>query len=332
MGVRAAAEAKDIDARAVGRPRGEHRPRRFRPHAAGAVEPVLQRGQVHAARGARRDLGRARRQPGPRHRERHRPGHRRGVPAPRLRALPPGRGLEQPTPSPGSAWGSPSCASWSSCTAERSRAESAGKDQGATFTVVLPIPALLQTPPASEPAVTSAAAGGASDAAGPGARHPGRRERARRRRRGRRARRARGPPRAVRRARCAPPLRWPRRWPPWRRHVPDVLVSDLGMPGEDGYELIRQGEAPAAEAVAALPSLAVSAYATEEHRQKVLRTGFQRPPREAGGPRRAGDRGGPGRGPRQRQLRRPRHRLQSPDSRKRAPPHAAKQRGCGLSG
>ena len=41
---------------------------------------------------------RARRQPGPGHRERHRARHLRGVPAPRLRALPPGRGLEQPDP------------------------------------------------------------------------------------------------------------------------------------------------------------------------------------------------------------------------------------------
>ena len=49
VGVRAAAEAKDIDLELSGDRGDEHRPRRFRPHAAGAVEPVLQRGQVHAA-------------------------------------------------------------------------------------------------------------------------------------------------------------------------------------------------------------------------------------------------------------------------------------------
>ena len=76
-----------------GEPRGEHRPRRLRPPAAGALEPVLQRGQVHAARRARPDLERARGEPRPRSRVTDTGrGHQRGLPAPRLRALPPGRG------------------------------------------------------------------------------------------------------------------------------------------------------------------------------------------------------------------------------------------------
>jgi two-component system CheB/CheR fusion protein len=58
--------------------------------------------------------------------------------------------------------------------------------------------------------------------------------------------------------------------------VPHVLVSDLGMPGADGYELIRQVRLLPAEAGGRLPSLAVSAYATDEHRKKVMKTGFQR--------------------------------------------------------
>jgi CheY-like chemotaxis protein len=58
--------------------------------------------------------------------------------------------------------------------------------------------------------------------------------------------------------------------------LPDVLVSDLGMPGEDGYDLIRRVRQLPAAGGAELPSLAVSAYATEEHRQRVLTTGFQR--------------------------------------------------------
>ncbi len=58
--------------------------------------------------------------------------------------------------------------------------------------------------------------------------------------------------------------------------VPDVLVSDLGMAGMDGYELIRRVRLLPADAGGLLPSLAVSGYATPEHRKKVLRIGFQK--------------------------------------------------------
>ena len=58
--------------------------------------------------------------------------------------------------------------------------------------------------------------------------------------------------------------------------LPDVLISDLGMPGEDGYELIRRVRLLPADAGGRLPSLAVTAYATAEHRKKVLKTGFQK--------------------------------------------------------
>jgi CheY-like chemotaxis protein len=57
--------------------------------------------------------------------------------------------------------------------------------------------------------------------------------------------------------------------------LPDVLVSDLGMPGEDGYELIRKVRLLPANEGGGLPSLAVSAYATVHHRREVLLSGFQ---------------------------------------------------------
>lgn len=58
--------------------------------------------------------------------------------------------------------------------------------------------------------------------------------------------------------------------------LPDVLISDLGMSGQDGYELIRQLRLLPPDKGGLLPSLAVSAYATEEHRKKVMSSGFQR--------------------------------------------------------
>lgn len=61
------------------------------------------------------------------------------------------------------------------------------------------------------------------------------------------------------------------------RRKPDVLVSDIGMPDEDGYELIRkiremetgQGDSTA------LPALALTAYAKAEDRVRALAAGYQ---------------------------------------------------------
>jgi CheY-like chemotaxis protein len=56
---------------------------------------------------------------------------------------------------------------------------------------------------------------------------------------------------------------------------PDVLISDLGMPGEDGYELIKKVRALSEEEGGQTPSAALTAYARLEDRTKVLRSGFQ---------------------------------------------------------
>jgi PAS domain S-box-containing protein len=56
----------------------------------------------------------------------------------------------------------------------------------------------------------------------------------------------------------------------------DVLVSDIGMPGEDGYSLMGQVRALPAEHGARVPSVALTAYAREEDRRKALAAGFQR--------------------------------------------------------
>ena len=58
---------------------------------------------------------------------------------------------------------------------------------------------------------------------------------------------------------------------------PDVLVSDLGMPGEDGYTLIRkvrQLEANSGVTICAV-AIALSAFARDEDRRQAIQAGFQ---------------------------------------------------------
>jgi two-component system CheB/CheR fusion protein len=57
--------------------------------------------------------------------------------------------------------------------------------------------------------------------------------------------------------------------------VPDVLVSDIGMAGEDGYDLIRQVRKMPANRGRELPALAVTAYGEEGDRLKAIAAGFQ---------------------------------------------------------
>lgn len=54
----------------------------------------------------------------------------------------------------------------------------------------------------------------------------------------------------------------------------DVLVSDIGMPHETGYDLIRALRADGLPAHAALPALALTAYAREEDRRRAIEAGF----------------------------------------------------------
>jgi PAS domain S-box-containing protein len=60
-----------------------------------------------------------------------------------------------------------------------------------------------------------------------------------------------------------------------RRHRPDVLVSDLGMPGEDGYELVRRLRALPPDQGGTVPAAAVSALARPEDRRRALEAGYQ---------------------------------------------------------
>ncbi|HEY9283227.1 MAG TPA: ATP-binding protein, partial [Pyrinomonadaceae bacterium] len=56
---------------------------------------------------------------------------------------------------------------------------------------------------------------------------------------------------------------------------PDVLVSDIGMPGEDGYALIGRVRALPPQEGGATPALALTAYARAEDRARSLASGYQ---------------------------------------------------------
>jgi PAS domain S-box-containing protein len=58
------------------------------------------------------------------------------------------------------------------------------------------------------------------------------------------------------------------------RSKPDVLVSDIGMPGENGYELIKRVRALPAERGGRVPAVALTAYAAAKDRRRALLAGF----------------------------------------------------------
>ena len=60
-----------------------------------------------------------------------------------------------------------------------------------------------------------------------------------------------------------------------RQFKPDILISDIGMPGETGYDLIRNIRAIPEEYFQELPAIALTAYARNEDRIKALQAGFQ---------------------------------------------------------
>lgn len=56
---------------------------------------------------------------------------------------------------------------------------------------------------------------------------------------------------------------------------PDVLLSDIGMPGADGYELIARVREMEVLRGGMMPAIALTAYARESERQQALEAGFQ---------------------------------------------------------
>jgi PAS domain S-box-containing protein len=60
--------------------------------------------------------------------------------------------------------------------------------------------------------------------------------------------------------------------PQWR---PDVMVTDIGMPGEDGYSLIRRVREWERKRGVYIPAVALTAYGRVEDRVRALSAGFQ---------------------------------------------------------
>ncbi|MBD2508165.1 MULTISPECIES: response regulator [unclassified Nostoc] len=55
---------------------------------------------------------------------------------------------------------------------------------------------------------------------------------------------------------------------------PDVLISDIGLPGEDGYTFIRKFRALKSNNCGRVPAIALTAYADAEARIRALEGGF----------------------------------------------------------
>ena len=58
--------------------------------------------------------------------------------------------------------------------------------------------------------------------------------------------------------------------------LPDIIVSDLAMPDEDGYSLLTRIRKLPTKQGGKIPALALSAFASKENKQKALDSGFQK--------------------------------------------------------
>ena len=59
------------------------------------------------------------------------------------------------------------------------------------------------------------------------------------------------------------------------RFRPDLLISDIGMPGCDGHELVRRLRQRPPEAGGRIPAIALTAFARQDDRAQSMRAGYQ---------------------------------------------------------
>ena len=57
--------------------------------------------------------------------------------------------------------------------------------------------------------------------------------------------------------------------------VPDVIISDIGLPEEDGYQLMAQLASRAATHGGDIPVIAVTAYGRPQDKRQALAAGFR---------------------------------------------------------
>lgn len=59
------------------------------------------------------------------------------------------------------------------------------------------------------------------------------------------------------------------------QHRPQLIVSDIGLPDEDGYSLLRRIRRLGPEEGGTTPAIAVSAFTSAEDRKRAIAAGFQ---------------------------------------------------------
>jgi len=64
-------------------------------------------------------------------------------------------------------------------------------------------------------------------------------------------------------------------WEAFQNDVPQVLISDIGMPDEDGYQLIRKLRALPVQKGSKVPAIALTGYASRKDRERALNAGYQ---------------------------------------------------------
>ena len=61
----------------------------------------------------------------------------------------------------------------------------------------------------------------------------------------------------------------------FEREKAHVVVSDIGMPGADGFDLLKRLRSLGRDAGGDVPAIALTAFARAEDRMKILRAGFR---------------------------------------------------------